>query len=264
MNCGPKLPTPRKLREQGYCLDASGPQYRTITTGLPSEQFPGQLQVRIPITFSQHSQPEFNLSSHCQDRNCAFTSPTDGFRPYSATAGLANLMQPVSLGISIPSSDRGLMPNCWQQTSPSAQSTSPEPSSSMYSPSEITRASSMEPPTPPPRHPAQALTHAFLPIIRTAIPQTQAEESPNAGFPPEMPEEWQREWEEWCRLEDPPSNPARLQWQKFNRLLHIPRIMMGKKLAGKWEDDAQSTKSKIEELDGRKSLQSIQTAPSIL
>lgn len=265
LNCGPKLPTPRKQREQGYYLDDSGTQYRMITAaGTLSEQFPGHLQVHIPVTFSQHNQPEFNLSSHCQDRNCALTSPTDGFKPYSATAGLANLMQPVSLGISIPSSDRQLMPPCWQQASPSAQSTSPEPSSSMYSPSEITRASSMEPPSPPPRHPAHTLTHAFLPIIRTAIPQAQAEEVPNGDFPPEMSQQWQREWEEWLQLDGPPPPNARLNWQKFNRLLHIPRSMIGRKFAGKWEEDAQSMKSRIEELDGRKSLQSVQTAPSIL
>ena len=234
-------------------------------SGTFSEQFPGYSEVQIPFTFSHHgNQPEYNLSSHCQDQNCVMGSPTEGYKAFSGTTGFANLMPPVSLGITIPSSDRRLLQQYWGQSSPSIQSTSPEPSSAMYSPSEFTRANSMEPPSPAQRHVAPNVSYGALPVVRAAVPEVPSQEAPSEEPCPEETGQWQREWEEWLQLEGPPSFNARLQWQKWNRVLHIPRSLMGRKLPAGWENDNQTNNNRIEDFEGRKSMHSGQTVPSIL
>jgi hypothetical protein len=243
-----------------------GMQYAAIAQPLTSDSFTGQVSGRlhldIPLSFPRDA--EFNLST---DTGCTLTSPNhNGYMPFSTSAGFASFMSPVSrsLGFALPHNTDGSQ-QTWSQSS-SPQTTSPEPSSGMGSPFEVRSQCGM-PPIAPPRHPAHTLNAGILPIISAAIPNFQ-NPTPDMTDEEFSSEEWENEWtryqQEWLQLEGQESTPPltiplRLQLLKWNRVLHIPRNMVGRKLAGKWNDD--EMKGKIEEIA---TVKSVKTAPSIL
>jgi hypothetical protein len=115
------------------------------------------------------------------------------------------------------------------------------------------------PPIPPPRHPAHTLNSGILPIISAAIPHWQ---SPSSDVTDEefSSADWEADWtryqQEWLQFEGQEPTPV-LKW---NRMLHLPRNTVGRKLAGKWDNEREGT-AKIEEIE---TIKSIKSAPSIL
>jgi hypothetical protein len=240
LECGPKLPTPRKLAECGITMVPG------IAVGQPGA-FSGQLHVQIPVTLSGG----FNLSSANSDieNPFSFASPNGtGYRPYSSAAGIASIMNPLSLGVTMQRHDfNDNIVRTW------SSSESPECSSDLSYPEEIEPRDNSIRPCIPPRHPAHTLNASILPFVQSAIPHF-----PDPPTEPLTDEEnWQLLQRLWLELDGRPSTPTgnglaipvRLKW---NRLLHIPRCMIGRKLAGKWDKEDSEV------------VQSIKTAPSVL
>jgi hypothetical protein len=223
----------------------------------------GQLHVQIPVTVSG----QFNLSSASSDNDIppfampAVPSNNNGYRAYSSTAGLASLMAPVSLGLAVPRVPNDMCQGWSQESSPQGSTPSPQFSPPASYTEELRPCGSNVRSCFPPRHPAHTLNASVLPFVASAIPNVQ---NPPNGTPQQLTEEemWEICQNLWLEFDgqQPPhaeaemSQPLRLKW---NRFLHMPRSMMGRKLAGKWDDN----KVKTEETG---TVRSIKSAPSIL
>lgn len=216
----------------------------------------GQLHVQIPVTLSQMHDGSLSLTSANSDKDIppfAFQSPRTppqsaaGYRPYSSTAGFASLMSPLSLGIAVPCSDGDIVRTWSQQPSPPR----PEP---IPSPQLSPRTSFC--PAIPPRHPAHTLNTYVLPIISSAIPNMPTPPESDTMFSDEEDEQLWEAFRQWIDFEGSRPGERRLLL-KFNRALYKPRNKIGRKLAGKWDEE-----SKIKKED--ESVKSIKTAPSII
>lgn len=259
LECGLKLPTPRKLAEWGGLAMMPG-----VAIGQPRTT--GALQIQIPVNISTGR--GYNLSSANDEPETpfGFTSPTtNGYRPYPGTAGIAPIMNPFQLGIATMPNHKDFIVQTWSPTN--TPNTSPEDSSTISSPETLSCNTNA---CIPPRHPVHTLNASILPFVNSALPHF---ENPPSSSEPTPEEDW---WEVcqnmWLQLDRRPSThssqcqsgvtavppvPLRLKW---NRLLHIPRSMVGKKLAGKWDDDM---KVKAEE-EALKPVKSIMSAPGVL
>jgi hypothetical protein len=267
LECGYKLPTPRKLAEGGCFSMMSGLQLpMAIAQPLSSAHLAGQLNIQIPVAVSH-----FNLSGsgHSADREMSFTfqstnaSPTSpGYKPYSSAAGFASMMSPVSLGFAVPQSDFPIV-RTWSQdeTSTPPYSSSTEPSPAPSTPVEFKNPGTSRP-CPPPRHPGHTLTATILPFVNSAIPNMQG--APNTS-PLTEEEMWEMCQQLYLQLDGRSPTPAETEFIPFpmrlrlNRLLRMPRNMVGRKLAGTWEDGEETNVKKDVE-----STKSIKSAPSIL
>jgi hypothetical protein len=226
----------------------------------------GALQIQIPVT----AMGGYSLSSANSDQETPLApSPVNEYRPYSSTSAVASVMNPLSLGRlkmpnhtdfivqtwSSPVNNTPAQTSFSNNTSPlmSSNNTSPEYSSSdTFSPEILHLDTIPLRPSIPARHPAHTLSASILPFVSSAIPNFQEVDAE----PIADDNLWEACQQLWLQFERP-STP-RLKW---NRLLHKPRSMIGRKLAGKWEDEDDS-KGKSE--DDPKSIKSVKTAPSIL
>jgi hypothetical protein len=295
LECGPKLPTPRKMAEMGGLAMLPGatlPMHMAI--GQPLSAPP--LQIQIPANL-QHGGGDrsYNLSSAGSDTQMPspfasptipfptpthYTSTSHGFRPHSITSGFASLMSPMSLGITHHAVETCSVVRAWSQhsttrVSPVSLEQSPElPScekAEQQAPQECMK------PCIPARHPLHSLATSVLPIVRSQIPKVHDDEPAESPCGEEMSTAEQTPidqemytddqmwalWEEtYLQFDNGPqvdeetnSGPLRLKW---NRLLHVPRSMRKKALAGVWSDDLKIKKEDPE------SIQSLKSAPSIL
>ena len=223
-----------------------------------------------------------------------FPSPTipcftnNGYRPHSITSGFASLMSPMSLGITHHVVDTATVETCSVVRTWSQHSIPRAPPASLESSPELPSCVKVEPqdrqesvkPIIPVRHPLHTLASAMLPIVRSQIPQVHEDEPMESPSEEEVSTAEQTPidqdmnsdeqlWALWedlylqfdngpqIAVPDEPRNsgPFRLKW---NRLLHVPRSMQKKTVAGVWPDDLQIKKEDPE------SIQSLKSAPSIL
>ena len=290
LECGPKLPTPRKMAELGAAAMVPGatlPMHMAI--GQPLASVP--LQIQIPTNLQQCGSPTYNLSSGNSDTQMPIPFPSPkipcytgtGYRPHSITSGFASLMSPMSLGITHAVETRSVV-HTWSQHSTTAKvvpvslESSPElPSCDKF---ESQDTQEIKEPCIPSRHPLHTLATSLLPIVRSQVPKVHENESTESPMTDEMStderspvdEEMYSEEQMWALWEDlylqfdngdqmavpveqASPGPFRLKW---NRLLHVPRSMRKKAAAGIWDDDV---KIKKEDPD---SIRSLKSAPSIL
>jgi hypothetical protein len=270
LDCGPKLPTPRKLAEMnGLAVMPGASMPLAIAQPLTSGPFSAQLQVQIPVKLSGG----LNLSSVRPDHEMPFTlsspitpSNPSGYPAYSSLAGFASLMSPVSLGIAVPQRNPNIAQPWSSQSSAASQcsATSPEFSPEASPSPELGRRDSLRPALPP-HHPAHTLNASILGIVNSALPHYPASDTENAetssASEDESWEECQRAWLQFHETspgdtEHGMLNPFRLP---LNRLLHIPKSTAGRKLAGKWDEDILRATTGKQERE-----KSIKSAPSIL
>lgn len=225
-------------------------------------QLSGQLHVQIPVTVSG----QFNLSSATTENDippyALQTAPlnNNGYHAYSSTAGLASLVAPLSLGLAAPGPSGNMAQNWFQESAPQGLTPSPQFSPTVPYPEEFRRRSSVQPSIPR-RHPAHTLNASVLPIVAAAIPSFQA--PPNGAAQQPTDDQLREMYESWVSFDGQQSSyangeipyPHRLKW---NRFWQIPRGKMGRKMAGKWDDNDKIKTEKPE------SAKSIKSAPSIL
>ena len=180
-----------------------------IAQPLTSCALSGQLNIQIPVTVSGDG-GGFNLSSANSDTEMpfGFPSPTQfgGHRPYSAYAGFASLMNPVSFGITMPTSDYNIVQPWSPQQESSSSQTSPGFSSGMTSPEEFKQDSIPVCPCIPPRHPAHTLNASILPIISSAIPSFPLSTTSDDQLAEEKG--WEYYQNMWLELDERPPTPA--------------------------------------------------------
>ena len=186
LECGPKLPTPRKIAEMGGLAMLPGatlPMHMAI--GQPLSSAP--LQIQIPANLSGGNGC-YNLSSASSDTQMPipFPSPTipfptpthykstsNGFQPHSISSGFAHLMSPMSLGITHHVETCSVV-RTWSQhstpgVSPVSLKSSPEVRSCEKVEPQDLRESTI--PCIPARHPLHSLATSVLPILRSQIPK---------------------------------------------------------------------------------------------
>jgi hypothetical protein len=94
---------------------------------------------------------------------------------------------------------------------------------------------SKSPSSPPPRYdmPVSSLAGAVVPHVAAMLPSW--------SFPiPQTQEEFDEDWEKWICYDQSPSPTIKgfgEQLRRFNRMLRAPRAMVGRRLAGKWDDE---------------------------
>lgn len=208
----------------------------------------GALQIQIPANRAR----EFNLSSANSDQSFAFPSPTTGDRPYSA-AGFASIISPQ---LSMPNHNDFIV-----RTWSTSDNTSPEDSSEMSSP-EITGQNIL---CFPPCHSLHTLNATILPFVSSVIPNVPQELDAESLTDEELWEGYQQCWLQLDHTQTTPrplrnTAPLRLKW---NRICQVPRSMLRRKLAGKWDHNDEDMKIEFGEKDP-KPVQSIKSAPSIL
>lgn len=204
-----------------------------IVSGVPLMTTPAlqpSLRLQIPnnLTNGGHT---FNLSSVSPqgDTYSGFPSPETLYAQYSLSATLA----PASPSSSEVASGQysGNIVQPWSQTS---RSTSVNVSSPPKSVSK-SRSSSAAPPSP--HHATKSLHMGVWSAIGGALPHWQ---STDLTLPVDNAEDMDIDYESYLRFDSPVPTPANTRAElllRFNRLLHAPRALLARKLAGKWDDE---------------------------
>lgn len=174
-----------------------------IMTPVLTLQIPEQ---RDTYSLSSASPPEGGYSP--------FPNPSSGNRSYAGVSGIplfpSDTVQP------------------WSQEHSRSTSVISTPASN--SPSK-----SKSPSSSPPRYdlPVNSLVGAIVPHVAAMLPSWSAPL-------PQTQEEFDEDWEKWICYDQSPSSTVKgfgEQLRRFNRMLRAPRAMVGRKLAGKWDDE---------------------------
>lgn len=246
LDCGPKLPTPRKQMEQGIVGEGIGAAF----VGVPFAAVP---RLQIPTRFPHDG---FNLSSATSPGDSTYrgsSSPEPGYTQRSYNSGLAAL-SPVSMGYAL---GRHVVESWSQPRQQPRQGWSPSAtlaSSPPKSPGPLPSSSA----TPPFCHTVQSLKLGVLPVIDA--PRWHSPTPPPRRSSQEDPE---FDWKFYIRTDSeksecPSHSTVYLEdgIRRFNRILHAPRSMARRTLAGFWSHDVGVHRVGTNE--------SIKSAPSIL
>jgi hypothetical protein len=188
------------------------------------------LQLQIPNN-SNNRGHTFNLSSVSpqDDIYSSFPSPETLYEQYSLSAGLAPASPASSEVVSGPYGGNIVQP--WSQTSRSTSATVSSP------PKSATKSRSSSAAPPPQHYATQSLHMGVWSAIGGALPHWRAT---NPSPPVNTAEDMEIDYDSYLRFDSPAPTPANTRAEllmRFNRILHAPRALLTRKLAGKWDDE---------------------------